>query len=150
MTRCLFLATFLSVLMASFGGCQAEIYPPLRLATRITEEVQRVSATATAVAHFAAMVETLPAEIDPEAHAAVQLAVEDLVQRFAAVRSSIRVIRAAAVEWSDTSLGCPKEGMMYAQVITPGFLVLLSVEGRVYEYHTDRGHYAVLCMPSEE
>lgn len=148
MKRCLFPATLLAVLVISFGGCHAETYPPIRLTTRVAEEVQRVSATATAVARFVTMVETLPAEVDPEARAAVQLAVEDLVQRFAVARSAVHVLRAAAVEWSDTSLGCPKEGMMYAQVITPGFLIFLSAEGKLYEYHTDSGSYAVLCMPS--
>jgi hypothetical protein len=140
----------LTGLLLGFGGCQAEQYAPLRLATRVAAEVRRASATATAVARFSTVTETLPAEIDPEARAAVQLAIEDLVQRFATERRAIHVLRAAAVEWSDTSLGCPEEGMMYAQVITPGFLILLAAEGKLYEYHTDRGNYAVLCMPREE
>lgn len=38
-------------------------------------------------------------------------------------------------EWSDTSLGCPKKDMMYAQVITPGFLIILSGDGKNYTYH---------------
>ncbi|PWH14196.1 MAG: hypothetical protein DDG58_12935 [Ardenticatenia bacterium] len=150
MKRCLFAAMLLAVPVIIFSGCWVEKYPPVRLATRIAGEVQRARATATAAARLVAMAETLPAEIDPEARAAVQLAIEDLVQRAAVTRSAVHVLRAQAVEWPDTSLGCPKEGMMYAQVITPGFLILLSAEGRVYEYHTDRGHYAVLCMPSEE
>lgn len=150
MKRCLFSVTLLTVLVVSLVGCQAETYPPIRLATRVAEEVQRASATATVVARFVTMAEMLPTEIDPEARAAVQLAIEDLVQRFAVARNAVRVLRAAAVEWSDTSLGCPKEGMMYAQVITPGFLIFLSAEGKLYEYHTDLGNYAVLCMPSGE
>jgi len=39
--------------------------------------------------------------------------------------------------WSDTSLGCPRPGMFYAQVITPGYLITLEVKGEKYEYHTD-------------
>jgi hypothetical protein len=150
MKRCLFAAVFLTMLVIIFGGCQPEKYPPIRLATRIAREVQRVRATATAVARLVAPAETLPADIDPEARAAVQLAIEDLVQRTAVTRSAVHVLRAQAVEWPDTSLGCPREGMMYAQVITPGYLILLSAEGKVYKYHTDRGNYAVLCMPSEK
>ncbi|MCS7259839.1 MAG: hypothetical protein NZ765_03550, partial [Anaerolineae bacterium] len=132
------------------GGCQAGKYPPLRLATRIAEEAQRVSATATAVARVVGMAATLPAEMDPEASAAVQRAVEDLARRLAVPHRAIQVLRAQAVEWPDTSLGCPQEGMMYAQVITPGFLIFLEAQGNVYEYHTDRVHHAVLCMPTEE
>jgi hypothetical protein len=49
------------------------------------------------------------------------------------------------VDWSDTSLGCPEPGMMYAQVITPGFLVMIEAEGQQYEYHTDESRFVVLC-----
>ncbi len=48
--------------------------------------------------------------------------------------------------WPDTSLGCPQKGMMYAQVITPGFRVVLAVNDQDYEYHTDNAR-VVLCSP---
>jgi hypothetical protein len=35
--------------------------------------------------------------------------------------------------------------MMYAQVITPGFLVVLEAGGERYEYHADREGTVVLC-----
>jgi hypothetical protein len=57
----------------------------------------------------------------------------------------IEVQSVDAVEWSDGSLGCPQEGMMYAQVITPGYRVLLEVDGQAYEIHTDMGRTVVLC-----
>ena len=57
----------------------------------------------------------------------------------------IRLASVDAVEWSDASLGCPQPGMMYAQVITPGYRVVLEAEGQQYTYHTDTGQYAVLC-----
>ena len=40
-------------------------------------------------------------------------------------------------EWSDTSLGNPEDGMAYAEVITPGFKIVLEAGGQAYEYHTD-------------
>ena len=50
------------------------------------------------------------------------------------------------VEWPDAGLGCPKPGMMYAQVVTPGFRLAFEYEGQQYEYHTDRdGTVVVKC-----
>ena len=37
--------------------------------------------------------------------------------------------------WPDASLGCPEPGMMYAQVLTPGILVVLSYGGELHRYH---------------
>ncbi|HYR20975.1 MAG TPA: hypothetical protein VEQ15_15870, partial [Myxococcales bacterium] len=39
--------------------------------------------------------------------------------------------------WPDTSLGCPKPGMSYAQVVTRGFLIELEAAGKSYRYHSD-------------
>ena len=58
----------------------------------------------------------------------------------------VEIIAVEPVEWSDTSLGCPEPGQMYAQVITPGYRVLLEAEGEQFEVHTDReGQTAVIC-----
>lgn len=59
------------------------------------------------------------------------------------------VIKATAivpVDWPDTSLGCPEPGMSYAQVVTPGYRMVLEVDGQEYELHTDRsGRTIVIC-----
>ena len=49
---------------------------------------------------------------------------------------SVQVVRVEAVEWSDASLGCPKAGMMYAQVITPGYKIVLESGGRTFNFHS--------------
>ena len=41
---------------------------------------------------------------------------------------------AEAVEWPDGALGCPEMGMMYIQQITPGYQVVLSLDGTEYDY----------------
>jgi hypothetical protein len=38
-------------------------------------------------------------------------------------------------DFPDASLGVPEPGMTYAQVITPGYVILLNAEGETYEYH---------------
>jgi hypothetical protein len=35
----------------------------------------------------------------------------------------------------DTSLGVPQEGMMYAQVLTVGYIITLEADGQTYTYH---------------
>jgi hypothetical protein len=59
---------------------------------------------------------------------------------------SVEVERIEPREWRDSSLGCPAEGMMYMQVITPGYLVELRSDGELYQYHTDRRESFVLCV----
>jgi hypothetical protein len=81
----------------------------------------------------------------PEAQEVVRLAKEDLAQRLGVAVGQIGLASVEAVEWSDTSLGCPQPGMMYAQVITPGYRVVLEAGGQSYEYHTDTGRFVVLC-----
>ncbi len=83
--------------------------------------------------------------IPPAAKAAVAAAKADLAQRLGVNEKEILVTSIEAVDWSDSSLGCPQPGMMYMQVITPGFRVMLQAQGQAYEYHTDQGRNAVLC-----
>jgi hypothetical protein len=86
-------------------------------------------------------------EVEPPAKAeqAIRLAREDLAQRLSLAPEAIRLVSVEAVEWSDASLGCPQPGTMYAQVITPGFCVVLEAKRQKYEYHADAGRFVVLC-----
>lgn len=71
------------------------------------------------------------------------LATNDLAAELGVSPDEIKVTTVQAVDFPDSSLGCPEEGMMYAQVITPGYALMLEVDGTVYEYHgTDKadGH----------
>jgi hypothetical protein len=106
-----------------------------------TPEPQREKATMTPVPAPA------EAEVEPLAGAEqiIQLAQKDLAQRLSLAPEAVRLVSVKAVEWSDASLGCPQPGMMYAQVITPGFRVALEAEGQTYDYHTDTGRLVVLC-----
>ncbi|MCX6030200.1 MAG: hypothetical protein NT169_13010 [Chloroflexi bacterium] len=72
-------------------------------------------------------------------------ALDDLAQRLGIAKSGIQVIQAEAVEWPDASLGCSKPGRMYAQVITPGYRIVLEAAGKRYEYHSGRGTHIVSC-----
>ena len=51
-------------------------------------------------------------------------------------------------QWQDTSLGCPKEGELYAQVIVPGYEMIFTNQGNVYEVHSDEdASQIVRCGP---
>jgi hypothetical protein len=58
----------------------------------------------------------------------------------------IKVVSLEPVEWRDTSLGCPQEGMAYAQVITPGYVIVLEAGGQTYEFHTNTTNQVVPCF----
>lgn len=50
-------------------------------------------------------------------------------------RSEIEVVLAEAVTWSDGSLGCPEEGMVYTQALVPGYRVILDIAGDELAFH---------------
>jgi hypothetical protein len=84
-------------------------------------------------------------EAIPGSEDALAAAVAHLTERTGVSESDIRLVSMEAVEWSDASLGCPQEGFMYAQVITPGYLIILEAQGQSYEYHSDKAANVVLC-----
>ncbi len=87
-----------------------------------------------------------PNNLPPGSEAAVKAAIADLAKQKNLPVTDISVVSVEAVEWNDSSLGCPQEGFMYAQVITPGYLIKLTAGGRQYQYHTDQTKTVVLCQ----
>jgi hypothetical protein len=92
--------------------------------------------------------EVAPADMQaiPGSETALQAAKADLAKLTGVPEDQISLVSVEAKEWSDSSLGCPQEGMMYAQVITPGYLMVLDANGQQYEYHTDQAANVVLCQ----
>jgi hypothetical protein len=59
--------------------------------------------------------------------------------------AEVVLVSLEAVDWPDTSLGNPQAEMFYAQVITPGYKIVLASGGANYEYHTDlNGNWTLL------
>ena len=69
----------------------------------------------------------------------------DLASRLGISQDAITVVRAEAVTWNNSSLGCPIEGMMYSQVLTPGYQIILMANGGEYDYRTNEGSYKKIC-----
>ena len=72
-------------------------------------------------------------------------AVNDLAKRLGVNPGDVSVVSAEEVTWSDASIGCPKPGMMYAQVLTPGSRIVLEANGKRYVYHAAAGKAPFLC-----
>ena len=79
------------------------------------------------------------------AEPAVGQAKADLARRKGIDKDKIAVVATESVDWPDTSLGYTEPEMMYAQVITPGYKILLSYEGKIYEYHSGKEDRIVYC-----
>jgi len=83
----------------------------------------------------------IPADLQPQADKAAQI----LAQSLKVPADKVDILEVEAVQWSDTSLGCPEPGMMYAQVITPGYRARALVDGQEYWVHMDEQGNGVQC-----
>jgi hypothetical protein len=81
---------------------------------------------------------------DPEAFMSSRVKTA-LAERLGVGVETISVVNVETVDWSDAALGCPLPGQAYAQVLTPGFEIVLSADGETYTYHTDMDGAMVLC-----
>ena len=80
-----------------------------------------------------------------ESPPAVQAALADAAAHLGASTQQLSVVEVTAQDWPDSSLGCPQPGLMYSQIVTPGYLIVISGAGKRLEYHTDRQSRVVLC-----
>ena len=61
----------------------------------------------------------------------------------------IQIIDAEPMVWPNGGLGCPAEGVAYAEVQVEGMLITLEAEGKTFTYHTDGGRNFALCRDGE-
>jgi hypothetical protein len=61
--------------------------------------------------------------------------------------AQIRVRRTESVQWPDRGLGCPRDGEVYAAVVTPGYRVWLQVARTLYTVHVGGGRGVVCGEP---
>ena len=82
--------------------------------------------------------------MDEMQKSAVQTAIALLSEKQQISAAEIEVKSTEAVDWPSSALGCPKKGMMYLDVITPGYRVVLSDGQKTYTVHTGDNR-ALLC-----
>ena len=71
--------------------------------------------------------------------------IADAATQLGVTPDQIEVVETERTEWPDASLGCPQPDQVYAQVVTPGFRVVVAAAGTQLEYHTDKQGNFVLC-----
>jgi hypothetical protein len=73
-----------------------------------------------------------------------------LALKTGAALQSIDVLKCFPIDWPDSSLGCPKPDEIYAQVVTPGFQILLEAAGKRYAVHTDTREHGIVCLINQD
>ena len=86
-----------------------------------------------------------PAAESPIEQNMVNLSLENLSRKLNIGVEQIRVTNVTKVVWRDASLGCPKPGVDYLRVETPGFSITLEADGKSYEFHTDESKRVTMC-----
>jgi len=81
----------------------------------------------------------------PQAGVLLEATITDLSALVEAYPSAIEVVSVEPIVWPDGGLGCPAEGMAYAQVPVEGSIITLRVVNDTYTYHTAGSEY-VLCQ----
>ena len=61
------------------------------------------------------------------------IAIDTVAAQTSLTPHQLTVTSSEAVNFSDASLGCPQPGMAYAQVITPGYRVLVEGGGESFD-----------------
>jgi hypothetical protein len=92
------------------------------------------------------MAPALPPPYSPDVQKLIETAKEDLANRFSIPAAGISAAEVVEVTWPDSGLGCSKSGAESAQVMTPGYLILLEYNNNKYEYHANKGNYVIFCM----
>jgi hypothetical protein len=82
---------------------------------------------------------------DETAGKLVTLVKEHLALRISIAVDQVVLSQIKPVIWRDASLGCPKPGIDYIQMETPGYRISLTADGKTYTYHTDQARRFVQC-----
>jgi len=137
---------FVTVLVTSALGLAAcKPVMPEGTTTPATEVTTAPSGEATEMPTAEATV-----EVSGEAADAVSKASQALAEELKISADRIEVVSSEAVEWPDSCLGVTSADTMCAQVITPGYSVVLSVDGKQYEVHTNADGTSVMIASGLE
>lgn len=80
--------------------------------------------------------------------AAARVAIDTLATELRIPKDQVLVDTVREVEWRDSSLGCPKPGVAYLDVISPGHRVTLRVDRQVHVVH-EAGNRAFVCVQTK-
>jgi hypothetical protein len=78
-----------------------------------------------------------PTEVPVDLTPAQRAAIGALSENLGLPADEIMLVSTEAVDWSDSCLGVPEEGLDCAQATTSGFRIMLQANGREVEYRTN-------------
>lgn len=70
---------------------------------------------------------------------------EDAAARTGVDPSEVEVVESEFKDWPDGALGCPVPGMLYTQVVTAGYRIVVEAGGERLDYRMDRRGAFRLC-----
>jgi hypothetical protein len=87
-----------------------------------------------------------PPTFEPELDRIKGLALTSLATQLNINEILLKPIDIELVNWSNASLGCPKPGYLYAQVVTAGYRITFDLNGILYKIHSNLdGTHMVKC-----
>ena len=96
------------------------------------------------------VLQSSPASEEPsEQELVVQSALDFVVAAKGISEGDASLVSVTPAEWPTSALGCPEQGMMYAQVITSGFELMWEINGETVEVHVSGSGEAVICDAKE-
>ncbi len=84
----------------------------------------------------------------PSLQSLSQAALQDAARRRGVDVSTLRIVMAEPVTWSDGALGCPQPGMSYTQALVPGFRIRIAAGPDILEYHASTRGLPLYCPPA--
>lgn len=117
---------------------EATTLPPTTIPAESTEEATEEPTVVPTEAPTEEATEEPVAETGSEDMDMGALVRQILAQQLQLDLDQVEIVSVEAVEWPDACLGVYTADMMCAQVITPGYRVVLAVDGEQYEYHTNQ------------
>jgi len=78
--------------------------------------------------------ESLPPELPEDSESLIMLAKFDLTLKTGVDIEEILTKSIEETLFDDASLGVPEQGVTYAAVVTPGYIIILEADGNLYEY----------------
>ena len=87
-----------------------------------------------------------PVTFEPKLNKIKVLALTSLATQLEVEEISLKTTGIELVNWPNASLGCPKPGYLYAQVVTPGYRITFDLNGILYRIHSNlEGTSIVKC-----
>ena len=129
-TRILIILSILAVLLMS--ACAPPDPPVASQPSEMTSETDRSN-------------QAPESSISAAEQAAKDIAADELTVE----PNDVTVLEVQSREWPDASLGCPQPDMMYAQMLTSGYIATVEIDGETYDVHMDTNGNGFVCLPEK-